>query len=530
MKPTTSLCVFAGLALAAAASAAPRESATFTNVISNGPLNNAVNETRLQEFIGGYPVGKIRISGTLTEINTGTFAGEATILATAPDGVTTFTLDPFGTQGGFTGSISVTDVVYTLPAVYSDAAGFWSFRFYESFDDGGIASQDARWDSITITLDDSVPATRPSYTTAEDLGVITTGDTLTRNVPVTADDFPQRWYTFTVPAEISGTKYLDIDTNGSTGTFADSELGLFASDGTFLVTDDDDGDITNSLLSFGAGLGTGGALGQDGVLAAGTYFLAINRFDSIYTNGWSVTGSTLSGPGVLNLRLRSGFSIPPGPPTATDLGTLTQAGIVVDDAPLATGEVKWYTFTTTQAADAGSTKYVDIDTVGSVLVPETDTMIGLYSAAGALLDFNDDEDILSDPAIFTSLLTYGDGSTGELTRRDGRDGNLPAGQYYLAVTGFGGTVFGSGGWNVTTGHTRSGTIDIHFLTNTGEPPACAADFNADSFVDFFDFDDFVLCFEGGTCPPGKTADFNADGFTDFFDFDDFILAFETGCG
>jgi hypothetical protein len=61
------------------------------------------------------------------------------------------------------------------------------------------------------------------------------------------------------------------------------------------------------------------------------------------------------------------------------------------------------------------------------------------------------------------------------------------------------------------------------------PAPCPADFNADSFVDFFDFDDFALCFEGGTCPAGKTPDFNADGFVDFFDFDDFVAAFEAGC-
>ncbi len=58
---------------------------------------------------------------------------------------------------------------------------------------------------------------------------------------------------------------------------------------------------------------------------------------------------------------------------------------------------------------------------------------------------------------------------------------------------------------------------------------CPADFNGDGFVDFFDFDDFVVCFEGGPCPPGKSADFNGDGFADFFDYDDFVLAFENGC-
>jgi hypothetical protein len=58
---------------------------------------------------------------------------------------------------------------------------------------------------------------------------------------------------------------------------------------------------------------------------------------------------------------------------------------------------------------------------------------------------------------------------------------------------------------------------------------CAPDFNDDGFLDFFDYDAFVTCFEGGTCPPNRTADINADGFVDFFDYDDFVAAFEAGC-
>ena len=58
---------------------------------------------------------------------------------------------------------------------------------------------------------------------------------------------------------------------------------------------------------------------------------------------------------------------------------------------------------------------------------------------------------------------------------------------------------------------------------------CPADFNSDGFLDFFDYDGYVECFETETCPPGRTADFNRDGFVDFFDYDDYVLAFETGC-
>jgi hypothetical protein len=58
---------------------------------------------------------------------------------------------------------------------------------------------------------------------------------------------------------------------------------------------------------------------------------------------------------------------------------------------------------------------------------------------------------------------------------------------------------------------------------------CAADFNGDGFLDFFDYADYVTCFETASCPPGTSADFNADGFVDFFDYADFVAAFEAGC-
>jgi hypothetical protein len=60
-------------------------------------------------------------------------------------------------------------------------------------------------------------------------------------------------------------------------------------------------------------------------------------------------------------------------------------------------------------------------------------------------------------------------------------------------------------------------------------PSCAVDFNGDGFVDFFDYADFVACFEGERCPDGQDADFNADGFTDFFDYAEFVEGFEAGC-
>ena len=54
---------------------------------------------------------------------------------------------------------------------------------------------------------------------------------------------------------------------------------------------------------------------------------------------------------------------------------------------------------------------------------------------------------------------------------------------------------------------------------------CAADFNCDSTVDFFDYLDFVDAFSSGH----SSADFNGDSVIDFFDYLDFVDAFSIGC-
>ena len=84
--------------------------------------------------------------------------------------------------------------------------------------------------------------------------------------------------------------------------------------------------------------------------------------------------------------------------------------------------------------------------------------------------------------------------------------------------------------DLTIGFGDNGTYlndstSVHLTITT----LCPADFNGDGFADFFDFNDFVTCFEGGDCPTGRDADFNGDGFVDFFDFNDFVSAFESGC-
>ena len=54
---------------------------------------------------------------------------------------------------------------------------------------------------------------------------------------------------------------------------------------------------------------------------------------------------------------------------------------------------------------------------------------------------------------------------------------------------------------------------------------CFADFDGSGFVDFDDFNQFVVAFEAGD----MAADFDGSGFVDFDDFNAFVVAFETGC-
>lgn len=96
-------------------------------------------------------------------------------------------------------------------------------------------------------------------------------------------------------------------------------------------------------------------------------------------------------------------------------------------------------------------------------------------------------------------------STHQVPASVNSDGNLDAGEY-LEVR----------------------LCEITRATNGSLGTCCPSDFNRDGFLDGFDYDDFVACFEGA-CPSGVTADYNGDGYTDGFDYDDFVVAFEAGC-
>ena len=97
------------------------------------------------------------------------------------------------------------------------------------------------------------------------------------------------------------------------------------------------------------------------------------------------------------------------------------------------------------------------------------------------------------------------------------DGGAPFGLY---LKGFGRDRRGEMYALATRNLGPSGTTGVVLRLTT-----CAADFTADGFLDFFDYDAFVSAFESGD----PAADLNGDDFVDFFDYGDFITTFESGC-
>lgn len=66
---------------------------------------------------------------------------------------------------------------------------------------------------------------------------------------------------------------------------------------------------------------------------------------------------------------------------------------------------------------------------------------------------------------------------------------------------------------------------IEYFQNHTDAVFCAADFNSDGVIDFFDYLDFVAAFSAND----PDADFNFDSAIDFFDYLDFVAAFSSGC-
>ncbi len=151
------------------------------------------------------------------------------------------------------------------------------------------------------------------------------------------------WYTFQIPgpgASAAGLTFLDITTVGSvlTGdTFADdTEIAVFDTAGNVVDGDDDDGPGFMSQLSWGdttprAADGDGvAAAGQDGDLAAGTYYLAVSSFNITPAAPWVATSDSIAS-GTIDVTFRTNIA---GCVADVDDGSATgvmDGGVTIDD-------------------------------------------------------------------------------------------------------------------------------------------------------------------------------------------------------
>ncbi len=167
------------------------------------------------------------------------------------------------------------------------------------------------------------------------------------------------------------------------------------------------------------------------------------------------------------------------PPVYVDLGVIsdTSGTYAIPDfqvtPTITTNVIQWYQFTLNESTSASGV-FFDIDTMATGSTGQVDTEIGIYDNAGNLVA-NDDDDGHS----VRSALSFGNttprtmppdpyGFTNGLDA-NGRDGDLVAGVYWLAVGQFNVT-FNPTNWDVTSSATGPGTsVEVNFRTDAMVP-------------------------------------------------------------
>ncbi|MGH7130907.1 MAG: GC-type dockerin domain-anchored protein [Phycisphaerales bacterium] len=313
-------------------------------------------------------------------------------------------------------------------------------------------------------------------------------------MPVTIGEV--KWVKFHIDtATDASTVYCDIQTAGSNLPVAngsnlnDAELALFRSDGTVVSGNGNADDWTfgggtfQGGASFGRTTGArsyGGGLsnfaGQtSAVLTQGDYYVAVGAYNLVPQNGF-VAGSDTDASGTVTLNVLTNVQ----PAQDYDMGRIRtfNSPQTTTKIPLADGDTKWYRFEIEQATSAATT-YCDIHTLGSTLATgpgvKDDTMIAVYNTDGVLKGFNDDwpgRTTGGNESGVSFGRTSGPRTYGGLPNFAGLDGAvLPAGVYFVGVTGYDADLQGGSGadYRLKSDHNRHGQVQLTISTNMGDP-------------------------------------------------------------
>lgn len=281
-------------------------------------------------------------------------------------------------------------------------------------------------------------------------------------------------------------RFVDIETAGT-----DVAIGLYASSGVRIASDEDSGEGTAAQLSFG--LGRRQALGPDGAqfdgrhftdglspstdikgLSAGTYFLAVAPSGSAFGDGFTVAPEATGGPVTINVTtnvIGGALAASVAPKTTADLGVFpTPAPIVLPGGQIPTEAlgpfgVKWTKFDLCRPASP--TNPVTINTNGTTV--DVGSAILLFNSSGAEIARSVSTTTAPAPLTFAT------------------NGSLPNGTYYLAQVYYledaGNPILDvvpSGRWHVRSrvnnaGFDFAGEISVAWATCCHG--ACTADFD-----------------------------------------------------
>jgi len=308
---TSTLAVLASVAVSAFA----QQTFTFGSTNSWGAPGDSNNVTQLAFNPVGtaYLMGAsaTKISGTLESVASGNWPEDSVVrLSNSAFPGSSVVLRPIPSIGSFTTLPVVPGPAFYFASVGTLVGGLvpigstWDVEFYETFDDS-TSFNDAIWQSLSFATQAVAPLVIP---TSIDLGCLTSSPTFTDMPQIDAGQI--KWFKIKLPAVgASATDYLDISTApqvADLNTNYDTEIGLYDASGVRIATADDAGAGLYSLITFGDTVNfrlahTYGTLspgfppdGFDGLLAGGTYYLAVSRFNVTFNPiEFSVTTDSL---------------------------------------------------------------------------------------------------------------------------------------------------------------------------------------------------------------------------------------------
>lgn len=249
---------------------------------------------------GGYSLGRITIEGNIrrNQSTTGDTPNDNRLALWRPgvvSGAATHRVDTtttswgsvtVGNTGAFSGILNV--------GTAFDPTGLWTGRLFNWFDDAPTATDDSWYEDLTIKFFDN-NVTAPS---AMNLGSFSNiGDFNSDTAAYAANGI--KWYKFTTTQATASNFGIRLHTYTDNGVaapqIADTEFGVFSSTGSLLYSNDDASAVSGSNFPINQGVrsfGQFGAGGAAGSLAAGTYYVAVGAFNTVFANGFGATSSS----------------------------------------------------------------------------------------------------------------------------------------------------------------------------------------------------------------------------------------------